>query len=149
MLKVRRATEDDHLDLFKLAVQMHRETDFQHFTLNPEKLFNSIGNWIHHESGICLVAIKDNTLVGMMFGTIMPTWFSDDLVAREDLLFVRPDHRGGRTAYILVRSFMEAVKGAGIKHVQTGVSTGSGQGAERLYRHFGLTYMGGNFVAHF
>jgi GNAT superfamily N-acetyltransferase len=149
MLTVRRATEDDHLDLFKLLVPMHRETDFQHYVLNPEKSFASLGNWIHNKNNLCFVAINEVKIVGAMFGTVAPLWFSDELVAREDLLYVHPDYRGGRAAYILAKAFLEAAKSAGIKHVQAGVSTGLGQGAERLYRHLGMTYMGGNFVAHF
>jgi len=147
MLRVRRATEDDRLNLFKLCIQMHQETDFQAVALNPEKVINSLGLWIN--GNLSLVVVKDSDIVGMLFASVNTPWFSDERYATEDILYVTPEYRGTRAGYLLVRGFMDWVKQTGVKHVRAGVSTGTGPAAERLYRHFGMSYMGGNFIAHF
>jgi GNAT superfamily N-acetyltransferase len=147
MLRVRRATEEDRIHVFKLAVQMHGETDFSHLQLNPEKLIHQLGVWIHQR--VALVATDGDKLVGMMFATVAPPWWSDDNFLTEDFLYVLPEYRGGRAAYMLIRELVHWAKTAGIRHIRTGVSTGTGRGAERLYEHFGFSYTGANFVAHF
>ena len=146
MLQTRHATEEDRLDLFKLCIQMHKETDFRHFPINPEKLLNNLGHWIH--SGLSLLVVDDGKIVGMLFASIRNSWFSDDNYAAEDILYVLPEYRGTRAAFMLVRGLNHWVKQIGIKHLTAGVSTGTGPGAERLYKHFGMNHMGGNFVAH-
>lgn len=147
MLRVRQATEDDRLSLFKLCVHMHKETDFSHLQLNPEKLIHQLGAWIHDR--VALVADNEGELIGMMFATVAPPWWSDEPFVTEDLLYVLPEHRGGRAAYMLIRELVHWTKKQGMKHIRTGVSTGTGRGAERLYEHFGFNYVGSNYVAHF
>jgi len=146
MLKIRRATEDDRLSLFKLSLSMHRETDFQHLTLNPQKLLDNLGVWIHQQIG--LVVTDDDVVVGMLFASVQTPWFSDETYGTEDLLYVLPEYRGTRAGYMLVREFMREMKERGVQHIRGGVSTGTGLGAERLYEHFGMKHMGGNFIAH-
>jgi GNAT superfamily N-acetyltransferase len=146
MLKVRRATEEDRLTLFKLSVSMHRETDFQHIALEPQKLLDNLGVWIHQQ--FAAVVEDGDVIVGMMFASQHTPWFSNEQYANEDLLYVSPDYRGTRAAFLLLRGFMDWVRETDVKHVRAGVSTGTGQGAGRLYEHFGLKHMGGNYVAH-
>lgn len=147
MLKIRPGTESDVVNLFKLCVQMHRETDFKHISINPEKVISNLGFWIN--DGLLLVAEKDDKLIGMMFASVKKPWFSDEEYATEDILYVVPEYRGTRAGFLLVRGLLDWVKEKGFKHVRAGVSTGTGQAAEKLYRHFGMEYMGGNFIAHF
>lgn len=146
-IRIRRAVEADRISLFKLCILMHPETDYRNYAIDPEKILESLRGWI--ENGIVLVAERDDAIIGLMLGTVTEPWFSSEVVAREDFLYVLPSFRGGRAAYLLVRTFLEMVKESGIRHVQAGVSTGAGAGAERLYEHFGLTRMGSNFSAHY
>jgi GNAT superfamily N-acetyltransferase len=146
MLKVRRATEEDRLSLFKLSLAMHNETDFQHLTLNPQKLLDNLGVWIHQQ--IALVVTDEDFVVGMLFASVQTPWFSDESYGTEDLFYVLPGYRGSRAGYMLMREFMRVMKQSQVRHIRGGVSTGTGPGAERLYEHFGLKHMGGNFIAH-
>ena len=148
-MKIRPATEDDRLALFKLAVAMHRETDFQRFELNPGKTLDSLGYWIASPDALALLAEHDTAgPVGFFLGKVTAPWFSDELAAVEDCFYVLPERRGSRAAFYLVREFLAWGKARGAWHARAGVSSGSGRAGERIYEHFGMKNMGGNFVVH-
>lgn len=148
-MQIRTATDADLLALFKLAVAMHRETDFRSFQLDPEKTAASLAYWTTHRDGLALLAEHDDAgPVGFFLAKVTTPWFSNDLTAVEDCFYVLPEHRGSRAAYMLVREFMAWAKHRGAVHVRAGVSSGRGRGGERLYEHFGMSNMGGNFIAH-
>lgn len=146
MTEIRPATESDRLALFKLCVAMHEETDFRNYTLNPQKMLHGIGFWMHN--ALLLVAVKDSELIGFFMGKVTQPWYSDDMAAVEDCFYVRPEHRGSRAGYLLVREFCSWAKAKGVRHVRAGVSSGSGEAGGRLYEHFGMKFMGGNYIAH-
>lgn len=148
MTTIRRATEADRLALFKLCVAMHRDTDFQHYRLNPEKLLHSLGYWIHDTRALLLVAERDGVVIGFFMAKLTQPWFSDDLCAVEDCFFVLAEHRGTRAGYLLVRGFTEWAAEHGAEHSRAGVTSGRGEAGGRLYEHFNLQFMGGNYIAH-
>lgn len=146
---VRLAIESDRMAIFKLAVFMHQETDFANYQFNPEKAVNYIGAWIHGAPDhYLIVAERAGQVIGMLFLSVKAPWFSDDLMASEDVFYVHPDHRGSRAAYLMMREFCRLAHSGGARHLRAGVATGSGPAAERLYQHFGMHYVGGNFSAH-
>lgn len=146
MTEIRPATEADRFPLFRLCVAMVEETDFSNYVLNPQKMIDNIGVWIHNS--LALVAERDGELVGVILGKIATPWYSDEIAAVEDFFYVKPEHRGSRAGYMLVRGFNEWAKKQGALHVRAGVSSGCGDAGGRLYEHFGMKFMGGNYVAH-
>lgn len=148
-MKIRTATDHDRLALFKLAVAMHRETDFRAFQLDPEKMVASLGFWTTNQDALALLAEHDDAgPIGFFLAKVTTPWFSGDITAVEDCFYVLPEHRGSRAAYMLVREFMAWARRRGAVHVRAGVSSGRGRGGERLYEHFGMSNKGGNFIAH-
>lgn len=150
MITIRQATQDDVLDVFKMCIAMHQETQFKAFELNPLKMVNSISAWAG--GAMLLVAEKvtetARELVGMMVASVFEPWYSQEKMAVEELLYVKPEYRGGRAAFMLVREFVTWAGRSGAKHIRAGASTGTGDAAEKLYRHFGFEYVGGNYFAH-
>lgn len=148
-VSVRHAVESDRLQIFRLSVYMHQETDFKNFQFSPEKAVNNIGAWIHGgNERFLLVAERGQGVVGMLFAALKRPWFGDDLMASEEVFYVHPDHRGSRAAYLLMREFRKTAEALGARHLRAGVATGSSPAAERLYQHFGMRYVGGNYSAH-
>lgn len=148
-ITVRLATEEDRFGLFKLAALMHRETDFSRYDFEPMKALDGLGSWIHGAPNrYMIVAERDGEVIGMMSMAIKDTWFGNDLMASEEVFYVRPDCRGSRAAFSMMREFCRIANERGAKHLRAGVATGSGPAAEKLYQHFGMHYVGGNFSAH-
>lgn len=146
MVRLREATPEDAFAIFKLAVFMHRETEFSRFSFNPQKTLDSIYLWLGKE--FVLLAEKNNEIVGMIVASRKDHVFSDDVVACEDFFYVREDARGSRVAFMLMRGFMDWAKKIGAAHLRAGVSTGDCPAAERLYQHFGMKHVGGNYMTH-
>lgn len=146
-MKVRLATPDDLLSVFKMIAKMHTETDFGNVPLNPEKVLQWLNGWIHQ--GTMWVADADGEAVGVLCWSRKDAWFSDIMFASEDLFYVLPEFRGTRAGYLLMKQFVEHAKNIGAHHCRAGVATGTGAGAERLYQHFGLKHVGGNYVMYF
>ena len=129
-----------------VCVRMHGENLYEQLAINPQKTIDGLGYWIHN--GLCLAAEDDEQIVGMFFASVQQTWFSDEPFAREDLFYVRPESRGSRAAYMLMREFMAWTKLIGVRFVRAGAATGTGEGAERLYQKFGMQHTGGNYAIH-
>lgn len=143
MTIIREAIEGDRLGLFKLAVEMHAETDFAAVEFDPEKALRELGAWIHHPDGLMLVADDSGDVVGMLAAQAKRPWFSSQEVASEDLFFVRKDRRGGRVAYRLLEAYVQWCAERGITYGRAGISTGEpGKNAGRLYEHFGMRCTG-------
>lgn len=148
MVKVRRATPDDLLEVFKLGAAMHAEGEFSSYTFNAEKTLNTIAGWDNGGDRALFIADNDGEVIGMMAAVLTDSIFSDDLCAMEHILYVRSDKRGSRAAYLLVKAFVQWAHDSNAKHIRAGVSMGSGGSAHRLYEHFGMKHVGGNFTAH-
>lgn len=143
MTSIRKATEQDRLGLFKLAVAMHAETDFACLAFDPHKALDNLGNWIHHPDCLMLVAVDGDEVIGMLAAQARQAWFTSDWVASEDLFYVRADRRGGRTAYRLLGEYINWCAARGIRYGRAGISTGEpGKNAGRLYEHFGMRCTG-------
>lgn len=150
MSTIRRATEDDRIGLWKLAVAMHGETDFVRLDFDPHKAFENLGGWIHHPDGLMLVAVAGADVVGMLAATFKQPWFTQNEIASEDLFYVRSDRRGGTTAFRLMQAFIDVARARGVRHVRAGVATGDvGKNAGRLYQHFGFHPVGGSYSMFF
>ena len=143
------ATENDRLALFKLAAQMHVETDFRFYDFDPGVAISGLGNWLGTDpNSVMFVADIDGEVIGMLGATLRGTWFGRDKLASEELFYVLPEHRGSGAAQQLLQSFCDWAAEVGAQHLRAGVATGSGPAAETLYQRFGMHYVGGNFSAH-
>lgn len=147
---VRACTPDHHLGAFKLACAMHRETDFRAFEFSPEKAHSGLGAWVNlPDRNVLLLAMRGDDAIGMLAASIRDPWFSFEPFVTEDFLYVRQDERGSRAAFMLMRALVAWVRERGVRHMRAGVATGTGEQAGRLYEHFGMRFVGGNYSAHF
>ena len=143
------ATENDRLAIFKLAAQMHLETDFRFYDFDPGIAIAGLGDWLGGDpNSVMFVAEADGEVVGMLGATLRSTWFGRDKLASEELFYVDVAHRGSCAANQLLQSFCDWASEVGAQHLRAGVATGSSPAAERLYQRFGMHYVGGNFSLH-
>jgi GNAT superfamily N-acetyltransferase len=61
---------------------------------------------------------------GFILGCLSQHFFSNDLLASDLLLYIRPAYRRGRHAALLVKSFEEWAKSKGVRELWLGTSTG-------------------------
>jgi GNAT superfamily N-acetyltransferase len=144
---IRHACADDLLELFKLCVAMHAETDFSGLAFDPDRALAGLTAWVTHERGLMAVAEFDGEVVGLLAATEKQPWFSLEWIASEDLFFVREDKRGGHVAYRLMEFFDAWNRERGVRYGRAGIATGKpGASAGRLYEHFGFRKVGGSYA---
>ncbi|WP_252152443.1 GNAT family N-acetyltransferase [Acinetobacter terrae] len=86
--------------------------------------------------------MKIRSSVALWVG-LQEEWQADSLMAFDYCLFVRPENRGSRTAYLLIKAFIEWAKEAGANWIQCGTATGlQTEKTVRFYEKMGFTHTG-------
>lgn len=90
-----------------------------------------------------VVETATGDVVGGFAGGVGKDWFNNEKIAFDYVMYVKPDYRNTRAAYLLVDAFMSWAKIVGADRVQVGTTTGvKSRACTRLYQHFGLTEYG-------
>lgn len=142
-MRVRPANLSDVPELVKLgqsfiqeAPNYHsRQFDADALQQNLEGVVNGLGSIFvveHHEEiagGIVCLTSKD--------------WFNNDVIAFEQVFYIKPANRTSRASFLLLDAFIAWSKHMGASRIQCGTTTGiNTNGCIRLYEHFGFTQYG-------
>lgn len=95
------------------------------------------------KTGLLLVVEHENVVVGGFAGGAGNEWFNGEKIAFDYVLYVRPEFRKTRAAYLLVKCFVNWASVIGATRIQCGTTTGiESQSCIRLYEHFGFKQYG-------
>lgn len=97
------------------------------------------------DTGLAAVAVKDRQIVGGILGDVIEPWYSTNRMGCEYVLYVLPEHRGGRAALMLVQAWVKWCWAAGAKQIRPGVSTGC-DAAGVFYERLGFKKAGALYV---
>lgn len=93
--------------------------------------------------GVVILVEQDQQIIGGFVGRIGGDWFNNTKIAFDDVLYVKPEFRKTRAAYVLIQTFIGWAVGMGADRIQCGTTTGVESNAcIRLYKHFGFTEYG-------
>jgi len=104
---------------------MARETSFHDFDYDIRKIYDLCHNILENEDDWIFIIAEDenSSFCGFFVGFIEETYFGTDKIASDYLLYVIPEKRKGRAAYMLLKEFDRwAQKRA--RYMQLGVTTG-------------------------
>ena len=141
----RDATHDDLDALVEMARLMAAESPrFSRLVFSAEKLRTTLAGVIDSPTGFLVVAEEEDRLVGGLAAICAPHWMSDDLVASDLGVFVRPDARGcAARVRALVQRYVAWADQQGAVLVQLGISTGvSPDRTKSLYELAGMRFAG-------
>lgn len=94
-------------------------------------------------TGALFVVAQDDVICGGFAGGAGKDWFNDEKIAFDYVMYVHPEYRKTRAAYLLVQAFINWAHAIGADRVQCGTTTGvESRGCIRLYQHFGFTEYG-------
>ena len=94
-------------------------------------------------NGVVILVEQDQQIIGGFVGRIGGDWFNNTKIAFDDVLYVKPEFRKTRAAYVLIQTFIGWAVGMGADRIQCGTTTGVESAAcIRLYKHFGFTEYG-------
>lgn len=93
--------------------------------------------------GVIFLVEHQEQIIGGFVGRMGGDWFNDIKIAFDDVLYVAPDFRKSRAAYMLIQAFIRWAQLMGADRIQCGTTTGVESAAcIRLYKHFGFTEYG-------
>lgn len=105
-MSIRPATHDDVDTLVDMGEMLHNESPrWSRIRYSREKVRALVTRLVSEPYGLALVAEKDGQIIGGLIATALPHWSSDDVIAEERSLFMRPEHRGSFSALRLVCAF--------------------------------------------
>ena len=120
---IRKINKDDILKVIALCRMMHEEsTNYKHMLFSPERVLEVILMTV--ENGYISVIEQGDELIGIMAGCLVQPAFSRDFMACDYMLYVKPEYRGGMTAFRLVRDYIKWAKERGAKIITVGVTAG-------------------------
>lgn len=120
---IRTAHAGDLPALIALGKSMHEESRFRELRFNESKVAVFFENLING-GGCIFVAEKNGEIIGGFAGYANAHYFSDDVVASDIALFILPEHRGGLTAFRLIKAFCAWAKFRGAAMTFIGTTTG-------------------------
>lgn len=137
-------------DILQLGMLMQQESAFSVIPFDIEQAANSIVSMVvNNPDGFGMLAYTDEgEAVGMIAGSITPYFFSRGWVASDFVWYVKPEHRGSRTAIKLLKSFKSWATEKGASQLYMGVTTNIA--ADRtgdLLQRLGFEHVGGNYRA--
>ena len=93
--------------------------------------------------GVVFLIEHQEQIIGGFVGRMGGDWFNDIKIAFDDVLYVKPEFRKSRAAYMLIQAFIRWAQLMGAHRIQCGTTTGVESSAcIRLYKHFGFTEYG-------
>ena len=93
--------------------------------------------------GVIFIVEQDQEIMGGFAGRISGDWFNNTKIAFDDVMYVKPEFRKTRAAYVLIQTFIGWAAAMGVNRIQCGTTTGvESRACIRLYEHFGFTQYG-------
>lgn len=129
MSEVRRATPADTPALIELGRAMHAESPRYREMPFSEARLQALSARLHHgtllvEDAAIFVAEAGGAPVGMAIVFLDELLLSDAKFVTDLVVYLKPEHRGGRLFLKLVRAFEEWARQQGVREIVLGVSTG-------------------------
>ena len=142
-MELRPATLIDVPELVKLGhIFIQEAPNYQNRPYIAENASMHFTNLIKGGGAIFLVE-HEKQIIGGFVGRIGGDWFNDTKIAFDDALYVKPEFRKSRAAYMLIQAFIRWAQLMGVSRIQCGTTTGVESAAcIRLYKHFGFTEYG-------
>jgi len=120
---IRTAHLNDLPVLVALGKSMHCESRYKKLRFDENKVAVFFENLING-GGCVFVAEKNGEIIGGFAGYASEHYFSPDVVASDIALFILPEHRGGTTAFRLIKAFCAWAKFRGAAMTFIGTTTG-------------------------
>lgn len=142
-MEIRVATKEDVPILVELGALFIEESPvYQSRGYVHELAADHFTNLIMN-SGVILVVEHNGVICGGFAGAIGKDWFNGKRIAYDHVLYVKPEYRKSRAAYMLIDAFINWARLMNADFIQCGTTTGvESQACIRLYKHFGFHEFG-------
>lgn len=145
---IREATLDDVPRIIALGQQIHAASTYQNTPFNPNAVSLKAVMMIRRDFSTILLAEQDGAPVGILPAWISPSFFSNELIACEQVIYVSPEYRRYRHGIALIRAYVAWAKLNNAQDIRIGNIGGmtDDDNYGRLLARLGFTRTGGMYV---
>ena len=125
--RIVRCTRDDYEPMLEMAADMHYESPvYRDLPLDAVKLVALADAAIFSPSQALLMAATDadGKFVGMIGAVATEEYFGPSITTCDLFLYVRPEQRGGMTAFRLIKRYQKWAESIGATRINLGITTG-------------------------
>lgn len=124
-MEIKLATEADLGTMLGLARQMHGESNYATLPFDDQVTTETLRAAVRSRlSGVWLAVDKEHTM-GFISGQVTRAMFSQEVVAQDKVLFVRPEYRGRGVMVELVKAYCLWAAELGARRITISSSAGS------------------------
>lgn len=126
MVEIQSVSNDKLLvDALRVGFQFWEETPvFNKYEWNSQKAFEFAKDVMESENACMYIAYSNNEPVGLIIGEIVDFYFSKAKFLKDMFIYVKPEHRGGKSAYLLMKEFLKFGKSKNVDDIFFQVSAG-------------------------
>lgn len=99
-MDIRQATERDIPQLVEMAEAMHAESCFAHMPFSAKVTRETMRALVRARTGVIYLAAIGDEIIGVVAGEISRAMFSQEAVAMDKTVYMKPEYRGGQTDII-------------------------------------------------
>lgn len=141
---VREVTEKDIPQIIHLGGRMHEESQYSALDFNPATVATMCYQIIDSEDMVGFVAVSGKEVVGMMSADVAPYLYGHELIAKDMLLYVQPEHRGSMAFLEMIKEYENWAFIKGAKLVFLSQTSGIDvEKVNKLYSRLGYDMVGG------
>jgi GNAT superfamily N-acetyltransferase len=145
LIKARTATLSDLPEIMDMGKALHAESPrYSILSYNSDKV-EALARQVIPAGGAHVAEINGK-IIGVIAGFVVERWFGDDKIASDYTFYVKPEHRRGRAALLLLRAFEGWAYLNGALDIIPGTSTMiDAEGTARFYEKLGYERSGYGF----
>lgn len=127
-----------------MCVAMHAESpEYRDNHFSHDKMEDLLDRCVEYPQLLCLLSVQGDEITGMFIGSLSEFFFGDDLITSDLLCYVKPEYRGSRDGYQLLKGYMEWSAEIGANVTKLGITTGiTEEKTAKLYKKLGFEYSG-------
>lgn len=147
-MKIRLAQASDEGVLLNLGRAMHAESRFAHYPLQEDKVKGLVDAALKDPKGRCILLAESAStgVAGMLGGYVLPLFFTDALIAQDQLFYVLPQHRGSSAAVKLLMGFERWAQNRQVTEININMSVAIDMARfDRFMKHAGYRSCGQNY----
>lgn len=145
-MKVRDAILSDAMDIAELLSEFHTESRYGQSEVEfcKDTMLRTVNGFLRNvPKTFCKVVVNGSKLTGLLLADYAPIPFAKGLFSRVAFFYIAPAHRGGMSAFRMLKQYVQWAKDLGALEIHGGTSSGvSPRRTVGLYEKLGFEEAG-------
>lgn len=132
----------DMTELMAMSPQIHKESQYRDWPFSEDGVRRMWEKSFSNPSNFGVKCVRDGKIAGIFIGSLVRMDFSTRLIGSHKLIWVRPEYRGGRCFYELMKEFLNWCETNSVPAFLAPDFNNNNEGLYRMFEKFGLKEFG-------